>query len=102
VFSHQSINNPLLSDIDPKWLIRWNDYPGTVGVAPLQFSETAGVEKLLWAKEPKTTIAAFLPTIEGDGRILFVQLDLQRRVNPSQQFYDPVAERMLINLLNIR
>jgi hypothetical protein len=40
-----------------------------------------------------------LPAAEGDGRILFLQLDLQRRVDPSKPQYDPAAERVLLNLL---
>jgi len=40
-----------------------------------------------------------LPATEGDGRILFVQLDLQRRLDPSKPQYDPAAERLLVNLL---
>ena len=56
-------------------------------------------DQILWAKEPGTTIAAAVPVAEGGGRILFTQLDLQRRVEPSQSTYDPVAERVLFRLL---
>ena len=42
---------------------------------------------------------AAVPAAKGDGRILFSQLDLQRRVDPSQLTYDPAAERFLLNLL---
>jgi hypothetical protein len=50
-------------------------------------------------KGTTTTIAALLPATEGDGRMLFVQLDLQRRVDPAKPNYDPAAERVLLNLL---
>lgn len=56
-------------------------------------------QKLLWAREPKTTVMAAVPAATGDGRILFAQLDLQRRVDRSQPYYDPVAERVLLTLL---
>ena len=59
----------------------------------------ARAEKILWAKEPKTTVAAVVPAATGGGRILFAQLDLQRRVDPSKPNYDPAAERLLLNLL---
>ena len=89
----------MLSDIKPEWLIRWNGYPGTVALAPLEGPAIARAEKLLWAQEPGTTVAALLPAAEGVGRILFAQLDLQRRVDPSKPYYDPAAERRLLHLL---
>ena len=60
----------------------------------------ARAEKILWAKEPTTIIAALAPATEGSGRIRFVQLDLQRRVDPAQSMFDPAAESVLIILLD--
>jgi len=99
VFPHQPAAHAALPAINPEWLIRWNGYPGTVGLAPLEGPAMARAEKLLWAKEPGTTVAAMLPAAEGDGRILFAQLDLQRRLEPSKPNYDPAAERLLLSLL---
>jgi hypothetical protein len=99
VFPHNTANHPLVSTINSEWLIRWNGYPGTVGLAPLEGPAMARAEKLLWAKEPGTTVAAMLTAAEGDGRILFAQLDLQRRLEPSKPNYDPAAERLLLRLL---
>ncbi len=99
VFPHNATNHPWASTINPEWLIRWNGYPGTVGLAPLEGPAMARAKKLLWAKEPGTTVAAMLPAAEGDGRILFAQLDLQRRLEPSKPNYDPAAERLLLSLL---
>jgi hypothetical protein len=59
----------------------------------------AGTEKILWVREPKTCVAAEVPVIGGKGTILFSQLDVQRHVNRSESIYDPVAERVLINML---
>ena len=89
----------MLSGMDPQCLTRWNGFPGTVGIAPLEGPALAGAEKILWAKEPKATVAALLPAAEGGGRILFAQLDLQRRLDPLKTYYDPAAERLLLNLL---
>ena len=36
VFPHNTANHPLVSTINPEWLIRWNGYPGTVGLGPLE------------------------------------------------------------------
>jgi hypothetical protein len=99
VFPHEPAVHTVLQSFNPQWLIRWNGFPGTVGLAPLEGPAMANAEKILWAKEPKATVAAMLPAAEGSGRILFVQLDLQRRLDPSKPAYDPAAERLLLNLL---
>ena len=99
VFPHQPLTHSMLSGIDARWLTRWNGFPGTVGIAPLEGPALAGAEKILWAKEPNTTIAALLPAAEGGGHILFVQLDLQRRLDPLKTYFDPAAERVFLNLL---
>jgi len=99
VFPHQPTTHSMLSGMDPQCLTRWNGFPGTVGIAPLEGPALAGAEKILWAKEPKATVAALLPAAEGGGRILFAQLDLQRRLDPLKTYYDPAAERLLLNLL---
>jgi hypothetical protein len=63
---------------------------------------------VIWAVRPAVshempihyeTLTALVPAATGDGRILFAQLDLQSRVDPSKPNYDPVAERILLNLL---
>jgi len=99
VYPHQPVAHSLLSGIDPQWLTRWNGFPGTVGIPPLEGPAMADAEKILWAKEPKSTVAARVPAAEGEGRLLFVQLDLQRRLDPLKTYYDPAAERLLLNLL---
>ena len=59
----------------------------------------ADAEKILWAKEPGTTVMAMVPAASGEGHIVFAQLDLQHRLDRSQSDYDPVAERVLLCLL---
>jgi hypothetical protein len=102
VFPHNDVQHPMLTGIDPQWLIRWNGLPGTVGTGRIEGPSLARAKKLLWAREPSTTIAAELPAAAGEGSILFIQLDLQRRLDRSKPNYDPVAERILINLLGLR
>jgi hypothetical protein len=99
VFTHKAATDRLLCGLDPEWLIRWNGFPGTVGLAPLEGPAMAASEKILWAKEPNTTIAALVPAREGGGRILFAQLDIQRHLRRSEPDYDPVAEHLLLRLL---
>jgi hypothetical protein len=99
VFTHEPAADRVFSDIDPQWLIRWNGFPGTVGLAPLEGPAMAGAERILWARDPNTIVAAMLPAAEGGGMILFAQLDFQRRVDPSKPYYDPAAERLLLSVL---
>jgi len=99
VFPHADLKTSPLDGIDPRWLIRWNRLPGTVAFGSIEGEVMARAEKVLWAKEPKTTVMAAVPAASGGGRILFSQLDLQRRVDRSKPGFDPVAERVLLNLL---
>jgi len=43
---------------------------------------------------------AAVPAASGDGRIVFAQLNLKDRLDRSKPNYDPVAERVLLNLLD--
>lgn len=58
----------------------------------------AAAEKVLWVREPKTCVAAEVPVAGGKGTILFSQLDVQRRAHRSEPHYDPVSEKVLINM----
>jgi hypothetical protein len=42
---------------------------------------------------------AWVPAAAGGGRILFSQLDVQGRLDPSKPGYDPAAERVVLGLL---
>lgn len=99
VFPHGEPTGSLLAGLDPQWLIRWNGFPGTVASGALQGPVVDRARKALWAREPKTTVMALVPAASGGGRILFSQLDLQRRVDPTSPAYDPAAERILLALL---
>ena len=50
-------------------------------------------------REPKTTVAAEVPVVGGKGTILFSGLYVQGHVDRSKPHYDPVAEKILINML---
>lgn len=99
VFPHPSATNSILAGLPADWLTRWNGLPGTVAISPLQGPAMSHAEKLLWVKEPSTTVAAWVPAAEGGGRILFAQLDIQSHVDRTQPRFDPAAERLLINLV---
>ena len=83
VFPYTDLKTSLLGGIDPQWLIRWNGLPGTVAFGAIEGAVMARAEKILWAREPKTTVMAAVPAASGGGRIVFSQLDLQGRVDRS-------------------
>jgi hypothetical protein len=99
VYPHGGVDHPLLTGVEPSWLIRWNGLPGTVAVAAIEGPAVEAGRALLWAVEPKRTVAAEVPAAQGGGRALFCQLDLRNHVASGSKTYDPVAERVLVNLL---
>lgn len=101
VFPCKDLKGSLLEGIDPRWLIRWNGLPGTVAFGAIEGESMTRAEKILWAREPKTTVMAAVPAASGGGHIVFSQLELQGRVDRSKPNYDPAAERILLNLLGL-
>ena len=99
VFRYEGISHRMLGGIRPEWLTRWNGLPGTVAVGSLGGPALEAASKILWVREPATCVAAEIPVTGGKGTILFSQLDLQGRLNRSEASYDPIAERILMNIL---
>jgi hypothetical protein len=99
VFAHEGVEHPMLAGIGGEWLMRWNGLPGTVAVGQITGPALAGAQKILWAREPGTTVAAEVPMAQGGGTAVFCQLDLPGHLDSSRPSYDPVAERILVNLL---
>lgn len=99
VFPHVGADHPMLAGIAPEWLQRWNGVPGTVAVAKIEGPPVEAGTPFLWAVEPKTTVVAEVPAAEGGGKLLFCQLDPRNHVSPGPTASDPVAERILLNLL---
>lgn len=98
-FAYPGAKHSLLAGVSPEWLMRWNGLPGTVAMGRLEGPAMAGATKILWVREPKTTVTAEVPVADGKGTILFSGLQVQGHVDRSKPGYDPVAERILINLL---
>ncbi|MDH4242110.1 MAG: hypothetical protein OEW48_21320 [Phycisphaerae bacterium] len=89
----------MLSGARPEWLIRWNSLPDTVVVGHLEGPAMEVAGRILWVRKPTTCVADEIPITEGGATILFSQLDVQWHVNRSGPAYDPVAERILVNML---
>ena len=100
VFPYRDLKNSPFEGIDHRWLIRWNGLPGTVAFGALEGAAMARAERILWAREPKTTVMAVVPAASGGGHIVFSQLDLQGRLDRSKPNFDPATERVLINLIS--
>jgi hypothetical protein len=98
-FLYEGASHQMLAGIRPEWLIRWNGLPGTVAVGNLDGPALETGRRVLWVREPATCVVAELPVTRGEGTILFSQLDVQRHVNRPEPIYDPVAERILVNIL---
>ena len=99
VFPHVDASDGLLAGIAPEWLKRWNGIPGTVAVARIEGPSVEAGRPLAWAVEPTTTVVAEVRAATGGGSVLFCQLDLQSHALRDSPAYDPVAERILLNLL---
>jgi hypothetical protein len=98
-FAYPDAKHAMLAGIGPDWMSRWNGLPGTVVVGNLDGPALATAKKILWVREPKNCAAAEVPVAGGKGTILFSQLDIQRRADRSKPNYDPVAEQILLNML---
>ncbi len=96
-FFTDQAKHPLLAGIAPQWLIRWNGLPGRVASKSIEGDAMARARPLLWAVTPQQIVAAQVPAASGTGTILFVQL----AIRTSQGRFDPVADRILINILGL-
>jgi len=89
-------SHPMLAGVPADGLMRWNGLPGTVAFAPLQGAAMERATRIAWARDRDHIVAAEVPAAAG-GAILFCQLDLRGHL--TGPCYDPVAERVLLNLL---
>lgn len=60
-----------------------------------------GANEILWVYQPGDTVVAEVPAATGSGMILFSQLDIRDRLDNRKAEYDPVAERILVNILRM-
>ncbi len=102
VFTYDDIEHWLLDGIDAECLMRWNGLPGTVAARSILGPAVQQGRKIAWVREPRHTVLAEVPAATGEGVVLFSQLDLRDHVLRAAKHYDPVAERMLVNILSKR
>jgi hypothetical protein len=94
----EGAEHPVLQDIPADCLWRWNGLPGEIAnEAILAGPDLENGRKLLWASKPAYTMLLSVPV--GQGEVLFCQLKIRERITPDGVGGDPVAERLLANML---
>jgi hypothetical protein len=96
-FPYPGAVHPLLTGIDPEFLKRWNGLPGPIAERAIQGPILERARKLLWVEKPEYPSVIALP--HGQGEIVLCLLDFRGRLNETESAYDPVADRMMRNLL---
>jgi len=99
VFPYEGIEHGILTELSSQCLMRWNGLPGTVAVADLKGPAIQRGKKILWVRDHTSPVVAEVPAASGDGTILFSQLDIKSRLDMARPDYDPVAEKILLNIL---
>jgi len=102
VFPYEGASHQMLDGVDPEYLQRWNGLPGTISDSVIEGDAVERGTKLLWAwaGNEKKPVALAVP--EGKGEIVICLLHLKSHVTKDAPSYDPVADRILTNLLTRR
>lgn len=99
VFPYEGVEHRILSELSAQYLMRWNALPGTVAVGNLKGPAVQRGKKILWVRDHSNPVVAEVPASSGDGTILFSQLDIKSHLDAAKPTYDPVAEKILLNIL---
>ena len=100
-FLYQGASHPMLDGIRPEFFTRWNCVRRRGLVANNNLEDLSGANEILWIFQLGDTVVAEVPAATGNGMILFSQLDIRERLDSRKAEYDPVAERVLVNLLRM-
>jgi len=97
VFPYDDIDHTVLDGIDPECLKRWNGLPGTISNGWISGKIVSKATKLLWQQDPARPVVASLAM--GKGEVLICLLQFGDHIDPESPRYDPVAERVLLNVI---
>lgn len=97
VFPYEGVEHPILEGVDPECFKRWNGLPGTISNGWISGKVLDKGQRLLWQEDPDKPVVFGLPI--GRGEVVISLLHLRDRINPKSPSYDPVAERIFVNLL---
>jgi len=99
---YEGVQSPRLAGISRDMLTRWNGVPGLVAAGALHDKSggnfTTG-PRLCWLYSIDWPVMADVPTVTGKGTVLFAIFAWRGRLDRTQPSYDPVAERLLLTLL---
>ena len=99
---YEGVQSPLLAGISRDMLTRWNGLAGLVAAGALHDKAgknfTAGT-RLCWLYSIDWPVMAEVPTVTGKGFVLFAAFAWRGHLDRTTPSYDPVAERLLLNLL---
>jgi hypothetical protein len=96
VFAYGSAGQDLLSGIPLDFFTRWNGLPGTLAYGFVS-SGAPDLEPVMWGNNQNEPV--LVRRRHGQGEIVVVLLRLVDRLDPASESYDPVAESLLINLI---
>ncbi len=96
VFAYGSAGQDILSGIPLQFFTRWNGLPGTVADGFVS-SRAPDLEPVMWGNNEKEPVLVRIR--HGQGEIIVALLRLVDRLDPASEWYDPVAEWLLINLV---
>jgi glycosyl hydrolase family 2 len=94
----QKIVHASLDGIDPEGLKCWNGLPGVISDNFLAGQGLRSGVRVLWGDTRSRIVLFSLPM--GEGEIVVSLLRIPERLDPAKESYDPVAEELLLNMLN--
>ena len=100
-FLYGGAQHAMLNGILPEFFTRWNSVNRRGLVANNDLDNLSGANEILWIYQPGDTVVAEVPAASGNGMILFSQLDIRNRLDNTRLEYDPVAERVMVNILKM-
>ena len=96
-FAFKGATHPALDGIAPEFLQRWNGIPNVIADRYVSGDAIPGARNILWMEDEARPVLTSIPT--GKGEIIICLLKIKSRLARGSKDYDPVAERMMVNLL---
>ena len=96
-FWSKDAQHPLRQGLDGQYFRRWNGFEGVVAEGSLDGEVRKRGEILMWMEKPGTAVLLSVPL--GKGEIIISQLAVKNRIQRDSLNFDPVAERLLLALL---
>jgi len=95
-FPYSKATHPVLKNVDPLFLRRFNGAPGGVADRSISGDLVKDAKRLLWVERPACPVMVSFPV--GKGEILVTTMTLKTRLRGAAH-HDPVAERLLLNMI---